>query len=698
MNALSLIGTFCALAYIGTAIARLLIGSPGRDRRPEIALLATTGLWAALNATQEFFYARGEFVDLSILGTRLSAILQSAGWLVALGAMLAQMSSATASQIPFLRATAIIAAASGAVAAADAIGGWLAPSIGAWIPVGIGLVGDLGLALCGLVLAENTWRNAGKEGIWAIKHLVIASIALFGFDLVAAVDGLLWQELDPTFAQARPLILLILLPLALQSFLRRGADRQSLQITRRIAFHSAALAASGVYLLLVGLAGYYIRYFGGSWGGILQATFIVGALAALAALLASGTLRGYARNYVAANFFSLKYDYRDEWLRLIDTMSDDRPGADLHQRTIRAIADIVDSPGGVLFLWSDAEQIYRSAVDWHFANLPGEEAQSSDLCRALVEGSGVVELSRSESDSLPVSGGATGYRSDPRIWIAVALEHRGRLLGFVVLHRPRAPRAIDWEDEALLGTVGRQAASYLAEYLASRTLSESQDLQLFNRRFAFVIHDIKTVIYQMSLLLSNADKHADNPEFQKDLLLSVRDSVASMKRILDQINAERMKDRHAATVDLTALVRKLADQRSRSGVTFELGGDGTEIPIVGDETQLSSIVNQLVQNAIEATPQDKSIRLEVRRNDRWGELEVADRGQGMDEAFVRDNLFKPLRSTKQTGYGIGMYQVRELVREMGGRLLVDSKPGHGTSMTVVLPLAEPAPSSIEVSK
>ena len=106
------------------------------------------------------------------------------------------------------------------------------------------------------------------------------------------------------------------------------------------------------------------------------------------------------------------------------------------------------------------------------------------------------------------------------------LEPAEALLGIIVLHQPRTPRELNWEDDDLLKTVGLQAASYLAEEEAMRALADVREIELFNRRFAFVIHDIKTVISQMSMLVSNADKHGDNPEFRKDLVISVRESVA----------------------------------------------------------------------------------------------------------------------------------------------------------------------------
>ena len=60
----------------------------------------------------------------------------------------------------------------------------------------------------------------------------------------------------------------------------------------------------------------------------------------------------------------------------------------------------------------------------------------------------------------------------------------------------------------------------------------------------------------------------------------------------------------------------------------------------------------------------------------------------MTDAFVRDHLFRPFASTKSTGYGIGMYQTRDLIERWGGHLEIESEVGTGTTARVLMPLAE----------
>ena len=68
----------------------------------------------------------------------------------------------------------------------------------------------------------------------------------------------------------------------------------------------------------------------------------------------------------------------------------------------------------------------------------------------------------------------------------------------------------------------------------------------------------------------------------------------------------------------------------------------------------------------------------------------------MSPEFLRDALFKPFESTKRTGMGIGTYESREYVRELGGRMEVTSEVGKGSQFVIVLPVAERARANDEI--
>ena len=95
----------------------------------------------------------------------------------------------------------------------------------------------------------------------------------------------------------------------------------------------------------------------------------------------------------------------------------------------------------------------------------------------------------------------------------VPLVHLDTMVGFILIERTLAPRMLNWEDFELLRTLGRQAASYIAETSTQMALDEANKFDEFNRRFSFIMHDIKNLVSQLSLVARNAERHAENPAF-----------------------------------------------------------------------------------------------------------------------------------------------------------------------------------------
>ncbi|NNC73051.1 MAG: PEP-CTERM system histidine kinase PrsK, partial [Sphingomonadaceae bacterium] len=283
---------------------------------------------------------------------------------------------------------------------------------------------------------------------------------------------------------------------------------------------------------------------------------------------------------------------------------------------------------------------------------------------------------------------------EPRAWALVPLIHQRQLTGAVLIEQPRVDRTLDWEDLDLLRIAGRQAASYLAEAQGQEALAEGRRFDEFNRRFAFIMHDLKNLVSQLSLVARNAERHADNPEFRTDMIATLQDSVGKMNDLLARLAPrDRGKTEAPRPVGLRQMVQALAAQKSAAH-PIEID-TGEECEALADPARLETALTHLVQNAIDASPTDASVRLGVGCSESEAWIVVEDSGVGMDEDFVRDELFRPFNSWKPDGFGIGAFEARALVGEMGGRLEVESRPGQGTRFTVSLPRARTKTSEFE---
>jgi putative PEP-CTERM system histidine kinase len=276
-------------------------------------------------------------------------------------------------------------------------------------------------------------------------------------------------------------------------------------------------------------------------------------------------------------------------------------------------------------------------------------------------------------------------RGFPRAWLVVPLMLHGRLLGFTVLQQPRSPVTLNWEVLDLLKVAGTQAASYLAQQEADNALMLARQFDSFNRLSTFVVHDLKNLVAQLSLLTANAEKHRDNPEFQRDMQDTVSYSVQKMKLMLQKLSrtatTEHARPLAVDQVLAGALALKAAFEPKPA---LHVGRPG--LRVLADAERLERVLGHLIQNAIEATPRDGRVWVRVDGTQHAVTIEVGDTGQGMNDEFVRERLFKPFDSTKSAGMGIGAFESREYIHELGGQLDVRSEPGQGTTFTVTLPL------------
>lgn len=545
------------------------------------------------------------------------------------------------------------------------------------------------LATIGIILIENLLRNADEDARWRLKFLCIGIGGLLGYDIVLSADGLLFGRYSQILGEARGIVNAMAVPLLAIAAARNREWEASLHVSRRVVFQTATLIGIGGYLLLMAAAGLVIREVGGSWGSLLQISFAFGMFMILGLVLFSGSARSLLRVWISKHFYSYRYDYREEWLRSIDTLSSPGRTAPLQTRIIRAVADVVESPGGILWL-KDATSAFVPAEYWNvprFPSMAGTEPPGSAFLERFRGGDWIIRLSHDDEPE-QLSERPAWLTNMLRPWVAVPLCHLEQMIGFVVLEQPRAPHSLIWENYDLLRTVGRHAASYLAEEQAARTLLETQQFSAFNKKFAFVVHDIKNVVSQLNLIVRNHERHGNNPDFQQDVIETVHHSVARMSRLLEQLSGELRRSSRAEPISPAEMIETAVARLARPGcVRVDLSIDRS-MRVPADPDRIRAAFEHLLQNALDASGADGRVTVGARLWQGNLVIELADDGPGMTPEFVRTELFRPFSSTKANGFGIGAYQTREIVRQSGGELHVDSTLGKGTIVRMVLPLSE----------
>ena len=546
------------------------------------------------------------------------------------------------------------------------------------------------VSIGGLVMAHNLYAGAAPQARLFLRWPALALGTLWGFTLNLNTIAYLGESWPRELAALQGLSIVSLAVLIVLGA-ARGSEALRFRPSRKVTFQSASLLVIGVYFAAMYAVAHWLSFIGGNFAQLMEFGFLVVASVSALLLLPSRRLRGWLKVTLVKHLFQHRYDYRAEWLRFTRTMGNcEDPASPLEQRAVQAIADIADSPAGLLFAPGDhGELVLAAQWNWPLSDVPTEAMSAQAL--AFFESTGLIvdlddlrcgKAEHGEGEVVPL-----WLLGEQRAWAVVPLIHFDRLTGIVVLARPTPARRFDWEDFDLLCIAGRQLASYLAEHAVQAALAEASRFDDFHRRIAFVMHDIKNLASQLSLLARNAELHADNPEFRADMLVTLRNSADKLNNLLARLSryvsgggAERLEK-----VDAGAVVRQVAAQfREQYPV---LVADCAQCEISANRDSLEQVLVHLVQNGIDASEGEVPVVLGMSVDGLHACIEVVDSGCGMSPDFVRNRLFKPFVSSKQGGFGIGAFEARELVRAMRGRLEVDSREGLGSRFTVRLPLA-----------
>ena len=541
------------------------------------------------------------------------------------------------------------------------------------------------LAISGMVLVEQLFRNALPQDRWSLKFLCLALGGMFAFDFYLYSEAMLFSAVSMDTWSARGAVNAMLVPLIWVSDRRRPAENLPVAISHRMAFHTIVLLGAGIYLMLMAAAGYYIRIVGGDWGKVLQAVFLFGAVVLLLVIFFSGAARARVRVFLSKHFFRYRYDYREEWLRFTSMLTEGDPGSHVFERSLQAMARIVDSPQAALWLRQE-EGTLRRIAQWNWSDLDGQLPVNHPLLGFMEKRQWVLNINdyRAEQDAYEDATPPSWLVDRDDVWLIIPLLWHEQLMGFMVLAQSLGKATFNWEMSDLLKTAARQATAHLAQARAAEALTVARQFESFNRASAFVVHDIKNLVAQLSLLLANAAKHKHKPEFQEDMLATIESSVTRMNRMLVKLR-EAPDATSESVVDLGPLLRDVVRSKDAYSLKPTLDIQAENIQIRGDRERLVRVIGHLVQNAIEATPYTGRVDVKLAEQDEWAMITVTDTGVGMDDIFIRERLFRPFASTKGTGMGIGAYESRAYVQELGGDIQVASQPGQGTCFTIRLP-------------
>jgi putative PEP-CTERM system histidine kinase len=536
-----------------------------------------------------------------------------------------------------------------------------------------------------LMNVEATYSAASVSEKWRIKFEVIGFGSILAVLIFYFSQGLLYRSINMNLTPVRSGVFILASFLIGYARVFRG-DGVRIAVSQYVLYRSLTLLTVGLYLLILGLIGEGLRYFGVSFSRDLTIFTAFATGIGMVIVLLSGRARRRAVVFLRKHFFAQKHEYRDEWLKFTERLSSCKTVADVYNAILTTYRETFGLKGGALYLTDKETKVYNPVIS---QNMPGGEQAlriSASLHAYLVDRERV--LNTSDGEFRPEQDVSTFIR-ECGARLIVPLIHNNELTGFLSLGDQLAPEKLIYEDYDLMKTLARQATYAILNFRLSEELGETREIAAVGKISAFVIHDLKNLATSLSLVLENAKSHIGNAEFQQDMLETIGNTVDKMKGLMQRLKTIPEKSRlERQATDLSLIVKAALQEVNGVSGNIDVRCRVSSVISSVDREEMKNVIVNMILNASDATKGRGIIEVETGAGNGTCYIIVKDDGCGMEKEFIDNQLFRPFRTTKKKGLGIGLYQCRQIVAAHGGRIEVESSPGKGSIFTVYLPRVE----------
>ncbi|MDC0609971.1 PEP-CTERM system histidine kinase PrsK [Vibrio sp.] len=559
----------------------------------------------------------------------------------------------------------------------------------AWLPFRYILLIHLSLSALGLWLVEQLFRRTSKADRWTIKPLCLGLGMAYAYDFALFSNAVLTNRIDMLFFYGRGWITIVTIPLIIMTIRRVKHWSARIYVSREVVYSSTLLTVAGVYLLIMAITGYYIRYIGGDWGSMLQNVFFALSGLILASLFTSEVFRRKLRVFITKHFYANKYEYREEWIKFASVLEENVESP--YQVSLNAMIRPFDSERGMLAVLEEGKFKKKA-----FFNLDESYPDSDEVLRQLslnsIKHHWILDIQamKNNRSKVPFEFSTEALQNITTFDYIVPISDNNILNGVCLISAPTSTHTLNWEDRDLMWAISKQLTVYLSLYNTNQTLAENQQFDTFNRMSTFLAHDLKNILAQLQLLAKNGKRHRDNPDFIDDAFETIDSAVIRLTKVVDHLKKKNLDVTPNKEFELNDIVHDAClSQASFLPNPIFQSKLKDKIMITTDQERFRNIIIHLIQNAQDATPSDGLIAVTTTRTDEHYHVSIEDSGSGMSEEFIENRLFKPFDTTKgNSGMGIGAYDAKKFIAELGGFIDVHSSEGKGSVFNIYIPLSQ----------
>lgn len=538
-------------------------------------------------------------------------------------------------------------------------------------------------AILSIINLEATLRSSKRTDRRIVKYTILGVGGILSINIFYYSHTLLYQSINMYLFPVRTGIILISVLLIGFSLFRHKAMDTEFSVSRKVLYKSVSLITVGGYLLGMGLIGEGMRQFGPETGKNITTFIGVAGAILLIAVMFSEQLRSKAKVFINKNFFSQKYDYREQWLKFTQRISLKHSFDELLSSITEGFKDAIGAKGAAIWLRDKDNGEYHCV---RALNTPVVTVKPDrDLLAFLMNVKWILDVRHNKCEKVVSSNKI--FIEKTRASLIIPLLDIDKLIGFIILEDGLAEVEYNFEDYDFLRTLSRQAVSAILNAKLSDELTEAKEMEAMGRLSSFILHDLKNATSMLSLIVQNAEEHIEDPDFQKDAIKAVSNTSEKINAIIGKLNnLPRKTSLDLEYYDLGSYVKITIQELNLNG-NVELAFKELEpVTAMFDKEEISKVITNLIINAFEATNNKGRVEVIVGTENNMGFVRVSDNGCGLSSEFIENNLFRPFQTTKKKGLGIGLYQCKAIVEAHSGILKVVSQEGRGSDFSLYLPL------------
>jgi putative PEP-CTERM system histidine kinase len=551
--------------------------------------------------------------------------------------------------------------------------------------------------LCASVLIlfnlERTVRSSIGRMRWQIKFMALGVGGLFALRLYLASQSLLYSALDTGYGPIHAFSMLAACVLFAISLTRGRSLNVDVYLSAATIQNSLTIILAGFYLLAVGVLARVFRYASPSGSLPLDAFIVFVALTFLAVLVLSNRLRRRIRMFVGRHFRRPVYDYRSVWMDLTDRTKSMLDVQELSSAVCKMVSESLDVLSVSVWLVDETFRKVTLGGSTALSGLDAKQIESAgknapEFINFFRKNLGFVDLNNHDlAWPKQIMEAAPQSFSRYKLRYAIGLNAGGELVGIMTLNDDRVgEETLSPEDIELLETLAAQLSANLLNRKMSLRLRHAKELETFQTVSTFFVHDLKNLASRLSLTMQNLPNNFDSPEFRADTLRVISTSLAKIDDMCSRLAMLRQNiELKLSTCDLSGLVAKTLED-FKVGLKAELKQNLKPLPQIQiDSEQIQKVLTNLVINAREAVNGNGIIEVATIHEENTVGFLVRDNGCGMSEEFIQKSLFRPFKTTKKKGLGIGLFHSKLIVEAHRGTFEVSSTVGSGTEFRVLLP-------------